>query len=83
MKPLVNPLTVRPHELRGGDVMAVVVTCHVVRRESGLYYRLYRCPFPPGGAVHDGIPQGARITCENTVASQLFPVVQVTGAMPG
>jgi len=82
MKTLVNPLTVRPHELREGDVMVVTVTCHIMRRSGELAYRLYRCPFPPGDSVDEGVPQGVRILDEGIVAAELFPVVRMAGATP-
>lgn len=82
MRTLVNPLAVRPDELKGGDVMTVVVTCHVIDWAGHLRYRLYRCPFPAGDLMHDGIPQGSRIGDEEAVATQLFPVVQMGAVTP-
>ena len=75
MKQLVNPLTVRPSELReGGKVMVVTVTCHVTRVGDRVVYRLYRCDYPPD--TSEGIPQGSRIGGdEEAIVEQLFPVV--------
>ena len=83
MNPLVNPVTVRPDELKGGVVMAAVVTCHITGKAGCARYRLYRCPFPPGASMYEGIPQRARIADEGIVAGQLFPVVNWAGASPG
>lgn len=70
---IVNPVIIRANELRTGDIMVAVVTCHVTKRGNGLVYRLYRCPYPP--ETHEGIPQGNRIIDEEPVMRQLFPVV--------
>lgn len=80
-KRLVNPVSVRPNELQSGDVMAVIVTCHVTRWPDGLRYRVYRCPYDDP-ETPTGIPQGARIGDEEAVASQLFPVVRYAKAIP-
>lgn len=78
---LTNPVTVRPQEVQEGNlVMAVVVTCHVVKRGGKTFYRLYRCGYP--AQEHDGVPQGSRIAGEKAVAEQLFPVVGWAGCEP-
>ena len=82
MRTLVNPVAVRPNELKGGDIMAVIVTCHVIDWKGHLRYQLYRCPFPPGDSMHNGIPQGSRISDEEAVATQLFPVVGAARTIP-
>ena len=69
---LVNPVTVRPYELKHGDVMVVTVTVHIVERDGDLFFRMYRCDYPP--QMHDGIPQGSRIFGES-VAGVLMPVL--------
>jgi len=75
---LVNPAKVTPGELRqGGKVMAVVVTCHVIKRGGKCYYRLYRCSYPPD--EHEGIPQGSRIGDVEAIVEQLFPVITWSG----
>jgi len=81
---LINPLTVRPQELKPGDVMAVTVTLHVCHRmvDNKLTYRIYRCPYPPGESLVDGVPQGQRIQDEDEVAQALFPVVIWGGLTP-
>lgn len=79
-KQLVNPVTVRPDELRAGDVMAVVVTLHVLPAGVGLVYRMYRCKYSPS-AVYDDIPQGSLIGGDvESVMKSLFPVVGWAGA---
>lgn len=80
MSKLVNPVTVGPSELAAGDVMVVVVTCHIMQCGDGLSYRLYRCGYPPPEIK--GIPQGSRILGEKEVAQSLFPVVGWAGAEP-
>ena len=80
MNEILNPVTVIPSDLKSGDVMAVIVTCHITRSPTGLRYRLYRCPYPD--SVHNGIPQGGRIAGEGAIASQLFPVLGYAGATP-
>lgn len=82
-KTLINPVTARPDKLEGGEIMAVIVTCHVKRGLGDrLTYQLYRCPFPPGDSIHEGVPQGMRIDNEGIVAGQLFPVVRYANAIP-
>lgn len=81
-KRLVNPVSVAPMDLQSGDVMAVVVTCHVCRGLGNMIYRLYRCPYPPRDSMLEGIPQGARIGNEEAVAAQLFPVVRSAKGIP-
>ena len=75
MLELANPVTVKPFELQEGDkVMAVVVTCHVIKRGGKCYYKLYRCGYPP--EEYGGVPQGSRIGGdEDAIVEQLFPVV--------
>lgn len=79
-KRLVNPVSVHPNELQTGDVMAVIVTCHVCRGLGNMIYRLYCCPYP--ATLDKGIPQGRRIRNEEAVATQLFPVVRSAKAIP-
>jgi len=71
---LANPYTVRPDELKPGDVMAVVVTAHMMGDGS---FQLYRCPYPVGESEYEGIPQGDRVlwSLERLVATALFPAV--------
>lgn len=80
-KRLVNPVSVRPNELQGGDVMAVTVTCHIFSGSDSLVYRLYRCQWPVE-RWRIGIPQGSRIGNEEAVATQLFPVVRYAKGIP-
>ena len=76
-----NPMTIKPHEIRAGNVvMAVTVTCHVVKCGNETVYRLYRCAYPPD--TYDGTPQGSRIGNEEEVAEQLFPVVTWSDVEP-
>lgn len=82
MSRLVNPVAVRPDELRHGDVLVVTVALHVMERGDERIFRVYRCDYPP--QVADGIPQGSRVSVihEKVVADALFPVVDWAGAMP-
>ena len=81
MSRIVNPVTVHASDLKPGDVMAVVVTLHVVKCGDELAFRMYRCPYP--AQEHEGIPQGDRIGCEEKkVARELFPVVCWAGMEP-
>ena len=79
-KRLVNPVEVRPDQLQDGDVMAVTVTCHISEGAGGLTYRLHRCQYPLK-AWRVGFA-GFRINNEETVATQLFPVVRSAKAIP-
>lgn len=75
MSRLVSLVTVQPDELKAGDVMAVVVTLHVIKRGDGLTFRVYRCGYPP--QVAEGIPQGSRVSPvhDREIMQGLFPVV--------
>jgi len=78
---IVNPISIRPDEVRAGDVMICTVTLHVFAgRGDGLLYRMYRCPH--NGPELDRIPQGSRMGDEKAVQEQLFPVVGWAGARP-
>ncbi len=62
---VVNAYTVRPADIRPGDVMMFVIKAMVTGSGE---YRLYRCAYD-GGAV----PQGDRIRDEKAVCGALFP----------
>ena len=77
---IVDPRTIRPYELKSGDVMMLTVVCYIERRNGSLIAKLYKSPFPYEGDSE--IPQGpqvAEITCEKSegydLMRLLFPVV--------
>ena len=75
---LVNPYTVRPGELKSGDVLVFTVTCHIIERANNrIEARIYRCPYD--GPTFEGIPQGSRTAYymqdEEALLRNLFPVV--------
>lgn len=77
---IVNPRTVRPSELKSGDVMMVSVICYVDKFDGRIMAKLYKAPFPFDH--ENGIPQGPRvaeITSEKSpgydLMRLLFPVV--------
>jgi len=82
MSELVNSMRVTPVELReGGKVMAVTVTCHVIKRGGGCYYRLYCGAYLPD--EYGGIPQGARVGGDvEAIVQQLFPVIMWSDIEP-
>lgn len=78
MTRIVNPNTIRPDELKPGDVMVAVVALHV-QHHGPPYFTMYHCPMD-GRRSHDGVPQGNKIfdNCE-ALAKALFPVVLHAG----
>lgn len=80
MRRLVNPVTVLASDLTHGDVMAIVITLHVIKRGDNHVFRMYRCGHPP--QEHEGIPQGHRIGHEKEIAQELFPIVGWAGMKP-
>ena len=78
---IVNFYTVRPDELKPGDVLVATVVLHIVESPGypGLRGRVYRCGYPP--ETYDGIPQGTHLGCKETdeVINALFPVARNAG----
>ena len=86
MSRIVNSYTIRPGELKPGDVMVCTVTLHVM---SDRTYRMYQCLYVDprnaaarlaGASLVDGVPQGSRIYDDgDIVAQQLFPTALNAG----
>lgn len=74
MSLLPDKRTVRPIDLKPGDVMKVVITCHVfeVDGKGGALARYYDCG--NGEQDYGGIPQGGRIP-NHVMVKDLFPVL--------
>ena len=77
---IVNPQTVRPDELKSGDVMLVTVVCYIDKRDDQIMAKIYKAPYP--NTSHNAIPQGpkvAEVTSEKSegfdLMRRLFPVV--------
>ena len=77
---IVDPRTVRPSELKSGDVMMVTVFCYVDKWDERIMAKIYKAPFP---FDHENrIPQGPRVAEITSEKSEgfdlmrlLFPVV--------
>jgi len=76
---IVNPQTVRPNELKSGDVMILTVVCYIDKWDDQIMAKIYKAPFP---SDPDSIPQGpkvAEVTSEGSpgfdLMRLLFPVV--------
>lgn len=74
MSLLPDKRTVRPNDLKPGDVMKVVITCHIVEVDGrgGARARYYDCG--NGDQDYAGIPQGGRIPKDATIEG-LFPIL--------
>ena len=77
---IVNPQTVRPDELKSGDVMIVTVVCYVDKWDNQIMAKIYKAPYPSPNP--NSIPQGpkvAEVTSEKSpgfdLMRLLFPVV--------
>ena len=77
---VVDPRTIRPYELKSGDVMMLTVVCYIERWNGNLLAKLYKAPFPYEG--DSGIPQGLKVAEIASEKSEgfdlmrlLFPVV--------
>ncbi len=75
---IVDPRTVRPSELKSGDVMMLEVVCYIDRFGGRIMAKIYKAP----SDVKNGIPQGpkvAEVTSEKSegfdLMRLLFPVV--------
>ena len=66
---LINAYTIRPYEIKSGDVALFIVKAMVVRTGA---YRLYRCRYPVAPDSNE-IPQGDRMVNEEEVCQALFP----------
>ena len=77
--PIVNFYTIKPQEVKAGDVMVVTVTLHVmaVDKQGRPVFSMYRCPWPNPQIGDEGIPQGDHIMKELAAGAQkaLFPVI--------
>ena len=74
-----NFYTVRPDELKPGDVLVCTVTLHVGYHGEPPVYRMYRCAYPPQ-LGEEAIPQGQPILSNvKEVTQVLFPVVVDAG----
>ena len=77
---IVNPITIRPNELKSGDVMMVTVVCYIERWDDQILAKIYKAPYP--NTSHNAIPQGpkiAEVVSEDSdgydLMRLLFPVV--------
>ncbi len=75
---VVDPRTIRPYELKSGDVMMLEVVCYIDRFDGQIMAKIYKSP----SDHKNGIPQGpkvAEITSEKSEGFELmrllFPVV--------
>lgn len=78
---IVNPQTVRPDELKSGDVMMVTVVCYIDKFDDQIMAKIYKAKFKEDQEV-SLIPQGpkvAEVTGEKSAGFDLmrllFPVV--------
>jgi hypothetical protein len=71
--------SVRPDQLKPGDVLVCVVTLHV--RYFDDRFAVYQCTYPDPQVSSDGIPQGSKLLPEqaDAVAAALFPVAGWAG----
>jgi len=94
-KRIVNPQTIRPGEVKPGDVMIRTVTLHVFEGpDDTLLYRMYVCPYEPAKSSVDRVlasvvpfeppvPQGSRIyEGARAVQQEVFPVMGYARAEP-
>ena len=83
---IVNPQTVRPDELKSGDVMIVTVVCYIDKWDDQIMAKIYKAPYPNPDYINlnepGDIPQGpkvAEVTSEGSpgfdLMRLLFPVV--------
>ena len=82
---IVNPQTVRPNELKSGDVMIVTVVCYVDKWDDQIMAKIYKAKYLNPDYLNEpgiGIPQGpkvAEVTSEKSAGFDLmrllFPVV--------
>ena len=77
---IVDPRTIRPDELKSGDVMLVTVVCYIDKWDDQIMAKIYKSPYP--GPNSNSIPQGpkvAEVTSEKSegfdLMRLLFPVV--------
>lgn len=67
-----NFYSVKPNELKEGDVLICLITAHIMHDGS---VRVYRCPYPNAQISDDGIPQGNKVGDENSTIKDIFPVL--------
>lgn len=67
---LIDARSIRPDEIKPGDVALFVVKAMVTRQGK---YRLYRCLYVPVTPASNDIPQGDRLTNEQEICEALFP----------
>ena len=77
---IVDPRTIRPNELKSGDVMLLTVVCYIDRWDDQIIAKIYKAPYP--GPNSNSIPQGpkvADVVSEESAGYDLmrllFPVV--------
>lgn len=78
-----NFCTVRPDQLKPGDVLLCVVKLMVgyYTKDGKPVYRLYQCMYPADTdcMCEEDVPQGSRVTDADLVGKALFPVVGYAG----
>lgn len=79
---IVNPMNVRPNELKSGDVMLATVICYIDRWDDQIIAKIYKAKYPFVNSDPLSIPQGpkvAEVTSEKSpgydLMRLLFPVV--------
>lgn len=83
---IVDPRTVRPNELKSGDVMILTVVCYIDKWDDQIMAKIYKANYLKSDLLHDesgvSIPQGvkvAEVTSERSpgfdLMRLLFPVV--------
>ena len=75
MSQLKNFYTISPAELKPGDVLAAIVTCHIQHIDTEtdtVYIRTYRCALETQTDEND-IPQGSPSGNDVELARMLFP----------
>ena len=77
---IVDPRTIRPSELKTGDVMLVTVVCYIERWDDQILAKIYKTPYPNTSQI--AIPQGPKVAEVDSEKSEgydlmrlLFPVV--------
>ncbi len=82
---VVDPRTIRPYELKSGDVMLLTVVCYIDRWDGQIMAKIYKANYlnpnylnKPGIDIPQG-PKIAEITSEKSegfdLMRMLFPVV--------